>query len=267
MKTLIGALLFAASAALPLHASVVITGTRVIYPASESEVTVKLYNDGKQPALVQAWIDAGDPKTTPTNAKAPFTITPPIARMDPGKSQTLRLSYIGERLPADGETAPMDPDKSRTLRLSHTGERLPADRESVFYLNVLEVPPRPTAQAHTSNNWLQLAIRSRLKLFFRPTALKKSVQDALPQLIWKLDHENGTEALSVRNPSPYYVTLTGVELRGNGPPVSAKVDQMLAPGAQQVLPLQGKPPAGAQVHLRAISELGGILEADRPLAP
>jgi chaperone protein EcpD len=241
MKIPIGALLFAASATLPLHASVVITGTRVIYPASEAEVTVKLHNEGKQPALVQAWIDAGDPKTTPTNAKAPFTITPPIARMDPGKSQTLRLSY--------------------------TGEPLPADRESVFYLNVLEVPPRPKAQAHTSNNWLQLAIRSRLKLFFRPAALKKSLQDALPQLTWRLDRQNGAEALTVRNSSPYYVTLTGVELRGNGPTVSAKVDQMLAPGARQVLPLQGKPPAGAQVHLRAISELGGILEADRPLAP
>ncbi|RUL78425.1 molecular chaperone [Dyella choica] len=229
------------TAMLPLQASVVITGTRVIYPASESEVTVKLFNDGKHPALVQAWIDQGDPQTTPTNAKAPFTITPPIARMDPGKSQTLRLSY--------------------------TGEPLPTDRESVFYLNVLEVPPKPQAQAHGSNNWLQLAIRSRLKLFFRPDSLKNSVQDALPQLTWQLTREGGKPALAVRNPSAYYVTLTDVELRGDGHTVSAKVDRMLAPGDQQTLSLQGEPPAGAQVHLRAISELGGILEADRPLAP
>lgn len=228
-------------AMLPLHASVVITGTRVIYPASESEVTVKLFNDGKRPALVQAWIDDGDPKTTPTHAKAPFTITPPIARMDPGKSQTLRLSY--------------------------TGEPLPTDRESVFYLNVLEVPPKPLADAHSSNNWLQLAIRSRLKLFFRPDSLKNSVQDALPKLVWRLAREQGKPALGVRNPSAYYVTLTDVELRGSGQSVSAKVAQMLAPGDQQTLPLQGEPPAGAHVHLRAISELGGILEADRPLAP
>ena len=237
----LGTLLLILPAILPVHASVVITGTRVIYPANETEVTVKLHNEGKQPALVQAWIDEGDPNTTPTNAKAPFTITPPISRMDPGKSQTLRVSY--------------------------TGEPLPADRETVFYLNVLEVPPEPQAKSGEPHNWLQPAVRSRLKLFFRPAALKNSVQSALPQLTWQLTRAEGKPVLAVSNPSPYYVTLTGVELRGAGRTVDAKADRMLAPGDHQKLPLQGEPPAEAQVHLRAISELGGILEADRPLSP
>lgn len=42
-------------------ASVTIIGTRVIYPATEKEVTVRLDNHGNQPALVQAWIDNGNP--------------------------------------------------------------------------------------------------------------------------------------------------------------------------------------------------------------
>ena len=39
------------------HASVVIGTTRVIYQEKDREVTVRLTNDGKHPALVQAWID------------------------------------------------------------------------------------------------------------------------------------------------------------------------------------------------------------------
>ncbi|HGY8840292.1 TPA: fimbria/pilus periplasmic chaperone, partial [Escherichia coli] len=97
--------------AYPVSANVVITGTRVIYPAGQHNVNVQLTNVGISPSLIQAWIDNGDPKAAPETIKTPFVITPPIARIDGNKGQTLRLSY--------------------------TGEPLPADRESVFYLNVL----------------------------------------------------------------------------------------------------------------------------------
>ncbi|MDP9033123.1 MAG: fimbria/pilus periplasmic chaperone, partial [Pseudomonadota bacterium] len=35
--------------------SVVITGTRVIFPADKKEVTVKINNNGTKPVLVQSW--------------------------------------------------------------------------------------------------------------------------------------------------------------------------------------------------------------------
>jgi hypothetical protein len=50
------------------HASVVINGTRVIYPSDEREVTVKLSNEGSLPALVQAWLDDGDPRALPQDS-------------------------------------------------------------------------------------------------------------------------------------------------------------------------------------------------------
>ena len=108
-------------------ASVIINGTRVVYPGNEREVTVKLDNHGTSPALVQAWLDDGDPKVTPENSDAPFVLTPPISRIEPHKGQTLRLMY--------------------------TGKPLPQDRESVFWLNVLEVPPTPTDEG--AKNYLQ----------------------------------------------------------------------------------------------------------------
>src|SRR3546814_9447820 len=65
MKSLLcalGAALMALSAATGVaNASVVIAGTRVVFPAANGEVTVRLNNNGEQPALVEAWIDNGDP--------------------------------------------------------------------------------------------------------------------------------------------------------------------------------------------------------------
>jgi len=38
-----------------------LSGTRVVYPAQQREVSIKLTNDDAQfPRLVQAWIDTGD---------------------------------------------------------------------------------------------------------------------------------------------------------------------------------------------------------------
>ncbi len=44
------------------QAEIVIHGTRVIYPSDAREVTLQVSNNGSKPALVQAWIDEGDPK-------------------------------------------------------------------------------------------------------------------------------------------------------------------------------------------------------------
>ncbi len=135
------------------HASVVINGTRVIYRAKDREVTIRLSNEGTAPALVQAWLDTGDPNTTPDESNVPFTLTPPLFRLDPKKGQSLRLIY--------------------------TQEPLPQDKESLFWLNVLEVPPRADGGASSNDrNLLQLAFRSRIKVFFRPAGLQGDADDA-----------------------------------------------------------------------------------------
>ena len=78
-------------------ANIVITGTRVIYPSDEKEVTVKLENKGKGPVLIQAWIDDGDINATPDSLRVPFVISPPLNRVDPEKGQTLRISFTGKK--------------------------------------------------------------------------------------------------------------------------------------------------------------------------
>jgi len=48
--------LFSAVLSVSSYASVIISGTRVIYPSDQKELTVKLDNVGKSPVLVQSWI-------------------------------------------------------------------------------------------------------------------------------------------------------------------------------------------------------------------
>ncbi len=59
----------------------------------------------------------------------------------------------------------VDKVKIQALPDIHT---LPSDRESLFYYNVREIPPK-TGKANT----LQIALQTRIKLFWRPKALEK----------------------------------------------------------------------------------------------
>lgn len=168
------------------HASVVVEGTRVVYPQSEHEVTVKLTNIGEKPSLVQAWIDDGHANEQPDDAKVPFLLTPPVFRLDPHKGQSLRLIY--------------------------TQDPLPQDRESLYWLNVLDVPPMPSA-SETSQNTLQLAFRTRIKLFFRPKGLNGSPDDAPAKLTWKfVPKTGGGYVLEATNPTPYHVSFSHIEV-------------------------------------------------------
>jgi len=220
-------------------AAVVIHGARVIYPAEQQEVVVRLENKGERPALVQLWLDDGDKLATPATAKAPFTALPPILRIEPKKQQAPRLRY--------------------------TGEPLPTDRESLFWLNVLEV--QPSAADAKDRNLLELSFRSRLRVFFRPEGLPYSKAAAAPKLSWKLVRHEGGYALEVVNPTPYHVSLGSVELVGKGgnarypkAPNKEANDSLLLPAGdikRFVLPALRTPPPGAlKVEFTAISDFG-----------
>lgn len=159
-------------------ANVVITGTRVIYPAQNKEIGIELTNADSTPALLQAWIsDANDDRTTPT----PFVITPPIFRMDGNKKQTLRVIY--------------------------THEPLATDRETLFYFNLLDIPPIPKDD-DSQQNYLQFSLLSKLKFFYRPKNLSPTIDKAYNHLKINLNNQGVT----IHNPTPYFITVSEVAL-------------------------------------------------------
>ena len=234
------AVLMAALCAISAHAGVIIESTRVVYPAKNKEVTVRLDNRGERPALIQAWLDNGDENATPDKTDVPFTLTPPIFRLDPSKQQAIRMAFIGAQLPTD--------------------------KESLFWFNMLEVPPKPDAKDSEGNerNLLQFAFRTRIKVFYRPSGLPYDVNDAPSKLSWKVVPVDKGYALEVNNPSPYYVSFEKVELRDGARSYERSKsdnvnDNMAAPGGKVRFPLPDlkvMPASGAQVEFTTISDFG-----------
>lgn len=230
------------------QAGVIISGTRHIYPEQRREITIQLSNDDLYaPRLVQAWLEHGDRQTGPESSDVPFSLSPPVFRMDPGKSQTMRLVY--------------------------TQEPLPSDRESLFWLNVLEVPAKggefDPATRSTPQNQLRFAFRIRTKVFFRPERLSGKPQDAPAQLRWSLHQNSRGMELRVHNPSAYHVTFNEVAL-AMGPQPDARLlaseEGMVLPGATLSLALRPAVaviPVDAQVHFKFINDFGGFSAPQR----
>ncbi|MBT2048482.1 fimbrial biogenesis chaperone [Enterobacter asburiae] len=206
------------------HASIVITGTRVIYKQIDQEVTVQLKNVGSVPVLAQSWIDNGDAKQKPDEISSPFIITPPINRLDSGKGQTLRIVLANK---------------------SHFA----TDRESVAWLNVLEIPAIDKEKKDL--NILKMAFRTRIKLFYRPTGLAGDANNAIKSLTWSAISGN----LNVKNPTPWHVSLVSVSVDGR------KVEgEMIPPFSTHTFNVDVR--TGNSILANYVNDYGAVLNFD-----
>lgn len=160
----------------PAGAGVMLAGTRVILGEKQREASIPVKNTGTAPYVVQAWIDAGEGQN-----KTPLLVTPPLSRLDPGMENILRIMRVGGKLPTD--------------------------RESVFWLNVKEIPEKSKEE-----NVLQIAVRTRIKIFYRPSNLSGHPGEARAKLKWAVsaNHSGPGAVLKVANASAYHVTFTGL---------------------------------------------------------
>ena len=162
-------------------AAMVLEGTRVVVRGGDRETMVRMSNQGGTPLVVQSWVDNGDMdrNKSPEQIQVPFILTPPIARVDPTKGQTVRI-YT-------------------------SAEGLPNDRETLFWFNALEIPPKTKS---AEENVVQFTIRTRIKLFYRPKTLGRDVpQDAITQVRWTLETDkDGYKVLRAHNDSAYHFT-------------------------------------------------------------
>lgn len=226
-------------------AGVVISGTRVVYKAADREVTLKINNPSQEPSLVQVWADRGNERSVPNTADAPFLIMPPIFRIDPNKGQTLRLTF--------------------------TGADLPTDKESVFWLNVLDVPPLPKATGE-QHNFMQVAFRSRIKLFYRPTGLVGTPDDAASKLTWRLQPQTsgkGGYLLHADNTSAYHVSLNRALLSVGGHEYESD-SGMVPPGGSHDFVLKGlknRPEGVLKLRYESINDYGAPVMHSMTLTP
>ncbi|MFP2516972.1 fimbria/pilus periplasmic chaperone [Buttiauxella agrestis] len=214
--------------------SMTITGTRIIFPASEKEVSVRTNNRGTTPPLVQVWVDDGRTSADINNMKIPFLMTPPVYRVEPGKGQTVRLIY--------------------------NGMALPQDKESLYWFNMLEIPP-VNNDTNSNKNKLELAFRTRIKIFYRPLSLKSSGAGEQDKLQWSLiDDVQKGRGIKVVNPTPYYMPFDGGSLKSAGMSYAINLD-MISPFSSNEVYTTRKLPAGNAVEnitYRILNDFGAV---------
>ena len=109
---------------------------------------------------------------------------------------------------------PLDAKEDNVLRVVRTGGNLPEDRESLYWLNIKAIP----SSKHVEGvNTLQIAINTRIKLLYRPSAVKGRPEDVADKLEW---HREGND-LVVNNRTPFYMnfqtlTLNGQKVKSHG---------------------------------------------------
>lgn len=229
-------LILAAQCVSASWAAMVIEGTRVVVRGGDKETIVKMSNQGNLPLVVQSWIDTGeqDRDKSPDQIRVPFNLTPPISRVDPTKGQTVRIFL--------------------------TGEQMPLDRESLYWFNVLEIPPKNKQQVESV---VQFTIRSRLKLIYRPKELGRDIsRDEVNKVRWSLaSDKDGKTVLRAMNTTPYYFTFAqGEAVMANG--VNLKiVGDMVAPNASvDLYPEKGSLMGLKTFQMNYINDFGAMVE-------
>lgn len=208
---------------LPAMAAFTISGTRFIYEEAKKSVPLEVTNNAKETYGGQVWID-----NVSQSASEVFIVpSPPVFKVAAGNKQIIRLMNVN---PA-----------------------LPADRESMFRLNVQELPPVPT---QTEGSVMAIAMNTQVKLIYRPTTLVKGRQDAEKQLTVQ---QQGTVWLN--NPTPYWFAVIGLKVNGNSVTIpTARVAglAMLAPFGRADT---GLTTAGS-LTVQAINDWGGVQDYD-----
>lgn len=210
----LAAALCALAVSFPSYSGVVMGGTRIVYPAGQKEVSFSVTNMEKQtPYLIQSWIDTAPGSK---DKASPFVVTPPLFRLEPEQKNVLRIGY--------------------------TGTSLPADRESLFWLNVKNIAPSNPDRA----NHLQVNVKSRFKIFYRPRGLAGDPADAYKSITFTcIGHQ-----LTAHNPTPFFVSFYQV-FSGHS---EVSEPGMVSPRGERRWPVN----CSNSVRWQAINDFGGI---------
>lgn len=190
-------------------AAVTIDRTRAIFNGSQESLTIAVSNKNKKlPYLAQAWMENSEHE----KVSSPFLVLPPVQRLEAGQTSQIRIKGT-EQL-----------------------KQLPQDKESLFYFNVREVPPKSLKP-----NVMQIALQSKIKLIYRPQSIELNPTEMMNNP-WQeklvLIKQNGS--VIAKNPTPYYTTILGVSKSKQEPMAENFSAQLIEPFGQVTLPVSSE---------------------------
>jgi chaperone protein EcpD len=209
------------------QAALTVSSTRIVLSSDKQSSTVVVANPSKSTYAVQAWVNT---ELDDTTTQVPLIASPALFRLDPGSQQTVQVN----NLPND----------------------LPKDRESLFFFNVQEIPQHNEGDG--AQNSLTIAMRTRIKLFYRPAALSDRPEQHLTNLSWTLQTDHDATYLVVDNPTPFHYTFGRLELTVAGHTERLKAREMVAPMSRQRYAVTSRKVDGAASLLfTTINDYGG----------
>ena len=220
-------------------AGVMVESSRVVFSASDRERSLMLSNTNDYPVIVQTWIDDGSPEGTPETAvNAPVMPLPGIFRLEPGEKKFLRLLA--------------------------TGMDLPKDRESLFWLNIYEIPPSD-ARLPPGTSAIKVAVRLQLKMFWRPQNLAMGIDEAADALQFSLNRQPGSVRVKAINPTPYYVSFNAAGVMGKESTCPVDFGMISPKGEKEAVLNPGCEQSAMKLHYMLINDDGNLVEAVKKL--
>lgn len=188
-----------------VQAALTVDRSRLIFNEGDKSVSINITNKNlRDPYLAQGWIeDQNEEKVS-----GPLMVLPPVQRVEPGAKTLVRIQGL--------------PDFSA----------LPKDRESVFYFNLREIPPKSDMV-----NTLTLSMQTRLKVFYRPSVLKVDPLQMNVPGAEKITLEKKGDKYVMNNPTGYYFSFVEGRKSSKGKGIDGFEPVMVAPFSNLTLPL------------------------------
>ncbi|MCK8171448.1 fimbria/pilus periplasmic chaperone [Erwinia amylovora] len=155
------------------QASLATDQTRYIFRGDKDSLSITVTNNDRQRTFGgQAWLDnIVEKDTRPT-----FVATPLFFKVKPNGQQSLRIIMASDHLPQD--------------------------KESVYWLNLQDIPPA------LGGSGIAIALRTKLKLFYRPKALLEGRKGAEEGI--SLRSQSGGKTILV-NTTPYIYAIGSLQ--------------------------------------------------------
>lgn len=150
-------------------AAIALDRTRVILNGGDKTVSLSIANENKElPYLAQGWLE----NDQGVKIDSPLVVLPPVQRVEPASKSQVKIQALAAIA------------------------ALPQDRESVFYFNLREIPPKSK-----KSNVLQIALQTKIKLFYRPESLYVTKTDLDHPWQEQLVLERQQQQIRIINPS------------------------------------------------------------------
>jgi P pilus assembly chaperone PapD len=175
----------------------------MLFSSKDSERRLLIVNnDSHAPVLLQSWIDDGSAGDVNKEKNYPFAVIPAVARMTPGKILNLKI------LPTE---------KLRDL---------PRDRESLFWINLYEIPAVKKSELGGSSR-IEIGLNTQIKIIYRPFKGSMDIKTIAEAI--KIRVTNDGHSIEMDNPSPYFVTPVSVKIK------SSSGEQLLKLGMNRMI--------------------------------